>query len=343
MGRSAADTPTPPPKPAPRWRSARLWCAALAILLAASLVALNTSAGSEPADKEPQKEGEAKNHDGEHHEPSALEHVQDEVKVELFQSFGPPAVRLWPEKWKKSWFRLTKYKVFVLLAALIVLLVYVPVAKRVHSGEPPKGWWDNCFESVLTFLRDRVAKPTIGEEDADRYVPFLWTLFLFILVSNLLGLLPFGGSPTADISVTLALAICVFFAIHGAAIAKMGLGHYIGSFWPHLELPLVMKVVIAPLVFVLEVMGVLVRNLVLAVRLFANMFAGHTVMVTILLFIYFTYQAGVPAALQATVTFSSVVGVVLLSLLELFVAFLQAFIFVFLTSLFMGLALHPHH
>jgi F-type H+-transporting ATPase subunit a len=339
MGRSAADTPTPAPRPAPRSLLARQGgVAALGVLLAASLAAPWAHAGQgpvgEPAAGQFEVEGTKPE---EAQQPSALEHTLDSHELHL--PFGIH-LRLWPEAWDNPYFTFTRFKLYMLLAALIVLLVYVPVAKRVYTGETPRGWWDNMFESVLTFLRDRVVKPNIGEKDADKYVPFLWTLFLFILVSNLLGLIPFGGSPTASISVTLALAFCVFFAIHGAATAKMGFGHYIGSLWPHIDVPIVLKILIAPLVFCIEVMGVVVRNVVLAVRLFANMFAGHMVLATILLFIYTAANSG--PALWGTVTVGSVVGLVLLNLLELFVAFLQAFIFVFLTALFMGLALHPH-
>src|SRR5262249_5384245 len=159
--------------------------------------------------------------------------------------------------------------------------------------------------------------------DADRFVPFLWTLFLFILFNNLLGMLPFAGSPTASIYVTGALALCVFFAIHGSATAKMGFWHYLKSYWPQIEVPFMMGIVLKPLIFVLELNGALVRNLVLAVRLFANMFAGHMVLATLLTFI--ALAGGVSFALWSTITVSSVLGMVALSLLEIFVAFLQAY------------------
>jgi F-type H+-transporting ATPase subunit a len=228
-----------------------------------------------------------------------------------------------------------------LVAVGLIILFYNPLTYSMRQGGVPRGWVANAFESVLTFLRDNVARPNLGSHDADKFVPFLWTLFLFILFNNLLGLCPFGASATASIYVTLGLAICVFFAIHGSGIAKMGFGHYVASMWPHIDLPFPLGYVVKPLIFVLEWFGVLVRNVVLAIRLFANMFAGHTVLATILIFIYTASSAGM--ALWATVTVSSVVGMVLLNLLELFVAFLQAFIFVFLTSLFMGMAMHPQH
>ncbi len=303
-----------------------------------------------------------------------FEHVLGSDKINLFESFGPHEIHL-P-------LGLHKFVLLELLAAGLVLLFYLPLAYRAGSGLPPRGAFGNAFEVLLTFVRNDIAKPTMGE-DADKFVPFLWTLFLFILFNNLLGMFPFLGSATASIYVTFALALIVFFAIHGSAIVKMsrqspghGHGHgdghgehahgahddhqhgaeaaanpaaalglgfknYMHSMWPQLDLPFPFGPIIKPLVFVLEIIGVLVRNLVLAIRLFANMFAGHMVLATILLFIVMTKDAG--ALIWGTVTVSSVVGIVALSLLELFVAFLQAFIFTFLASLFMGMALNPQH
>jgi F-type H+-transporting ATPase subunit a len=280
---------------------------------------------------------EHKGHETEHHEPNALEHVIDDVKLTFFHAFPP-------QEWhlpKIFGFQITKYMLLEVIAGGLILLIYIPLAKRAQSGTPPKGWWDNCFEVLLTFVRNEMAKPNFGEHHADKYVPFLWTLFLFILFNNLLGMFPFAGSATASINVTVALAIIVFFAIHGSAIAKMGFGHYIGSMWPHIDVPFPLGYIIKPFIFVLEWFGVLVRNLVLAIRLFANMFAGHMVLATILIFIYAASKAH--PALWATVTVSSVLGILALSLLEIFVAFLQAYIFTFLASLFMGMALHPAH
>jgi F-type H+-transporting ATPase subunit a len=211
----------------------------------------------------------------------------------------------------------------------------------VQRGGVPRGPAANFFEVLLTFIRDQVAKPGIGEHDADYYVPFLWTLFLFILFNNLLGMVPLGGSATSSIYVTAGLALCVFGCMHGAGIAKMGFKNYVLSLWPHFDVPFPLGLVIKPLIFVIEWVGVLVRNVVLAVRLFANMFAGHMVLATILIFIWMARNAG--AFLWGGITVSSVGAIVALSLLELFVAFLQAYIFTFLTSLFMGMALHPEH
>jgi F-type H+-transporting ATPase subunit a len=269
---------------------------------------------------------------------------------------------------------------FILLetgVAIVLLLIFVPLSRRLATGEPARGGWDNAFEAVLIFLRDDVARPNIGGHDADRFVPFLWTLFFFILFNNLFGLLPWMGSPTANLYVTGALAVVAFVMMHGAAMVKMGAGHYFASLWPHVEVvpnpwrgpggghghdgpadaapaapPTTAQVltwvaglsfglVLSLMIFVIELLGTVIKSGVLAVRLFANMFAGHTVLAMILSFIIMAGNAA--PLLWGGITVASVLGVVALSLLELFVAFLQSYIFVFLTALFMGMALHPSH
>lgn len=236
----------------------------------------------------------------------------------------------------------SKFMILEVVAALLVYLIYSRVARMAQQSAAPKGAFWNAFESLLTFIRDKVAKPNIGEHDADRFVPFLWTLFLFILFCNLLGMIPFLGSPTASISVTGALALCVFVMIHGAAMIKMhGPIGYVKSYIPHIEVPFGMGYLLIPMIVVIEILGQFIKAFVLAVRLFANMFAGHTVLAVILLFIVMAKDAA--WYISMPITLGSVAGVTLLSLLELFVAFLQAFIFTFLTALFLGSTLHPAH
>jgi len=261
---------------------------------------------------------------------SPLNHVMDTNVIHFFEGM---AIHLpWP---------LTKYMLLTVLAAVLVYIVYVPLAMHVQKGDPPRGKWWNAFESMLTFLRDEVARPCIGH-GADEHLPFLWSVFLFILFCNLLGMIPFMGSPTASISVTLGLAIVTFFYIHGYASKKMGGWHYLKTYVPHLDVPFApLRWFVVGLIFILEVFGNFIKAGVLAIRLFANMFAGHMVLAVILMFIVMARYSS--PALFWGVTFSSVLGVVALSLLELFVAFLQAYVFTFLTALFIGMALHPQH
>jgi F-type H+-transporting ATPase subunit a len=322
----------------------------LQLVIAAAVLLLAGTACS-AAESEDTAGHKAEGSAGEHKEKNPLEHVMDSFEIELFESFGPPAIHLPHTTVEIAGHQITlglsKFMVLELLAAFLIAAMYIPLAQRLKGGELPEGWRHNFREVLLTFIREEVAKPSIGH-DADKYVPFLWTLFLFILFNNLLGLLPFCGSATGNIYVTVGLAICVFFAIHGSGIQKMGFTHYVTSMWPDIDVPFGLGIVLKPLIFGLEWLGVLVRNVVLAVRLFANMFAGHVVLATILIFIYIAwglYQEN-PAlnwGLGVSVSVLSVLAQVALSLLELFVACLQAYIFTFLASIFMGMAMHPAH
>jgi F-type H+-transporting ATPase subunit a len=273
--------------------------------------------------------------------PGPFEHVMDSTEHwHFFESVG--RVKSWELPTLFGSHKITKFMILELVAAIVILIIYVPLARQLQSGEPARGLWQNTFEWPLTFIRDEVARPNLGEHDADRYLPFLWTMALFILVCNLLGMIPFAGSPTASIYVTGALALCSFIAIQIAAVAKLGLFPYLKSLWPHLDIPIpVAGFIIKLLIFVIELVGTVIKSSVLAVRLFANMFAGHTVLAVIMLFV--VMAANATLGLWVSITVSSVLGVVALSLLELFVAFLQTYIFVFLTALFMGMALHPQH
>jgi F-type H+-transporting ATPase subunit a len=281
---------------------------------------------------------------------SPAEHVGDSHRIHLtdalFDGYGLeiplPELNLFGYH-----FQITKFMVLELIAAILAIVIFVPLCRKAAKGDLPKGPFWNAFESLLTFIRNDVARPNIGEHDADQYVPFLWTLFIYVLFMNLLGMFPFLGSPTASIWVTAGLAICSFIMFHAAPIAAHGFLPYLKSTWPHIELgdnivALVFGFVISLAIWLIEMFGTAIKSFVLAVRLFANMFAGHMVLASVMLFIVIAGHAG-NWWLWGAVTFASVAGVVGLSLLELFVAFLQAYVFVFLTALFMGMALHPEH
>lgn len=290
------------------------------------------------------------------HDP--LEHVMDEKgHWTIFTTLVDGGFRITLPHFGD--FVVSKFMILELIAAMLLLVIFIPLCRRAARGGVPTGPFWNAFESLLTFIREEVAKPTLGGHDdhhghghghgdkaefmrpEDKYVPFLWTLFLFILFCNLLGMFPFMGSPTASIYVTGALAVCSFVMMHGVAIAKMGPVSYLKSQWPVMDLPFGMGYLIKPMIFLIELMGTVIKSFVLAVRLFANMFAGHTVLAMILSFIVTAANAGY--FLWGSITVASVLGVTALSLLELFVAFLQAYVFTFLTALFMGMALHPSH
>ncbi len=233
---------------------------------------------------------------------------------------------------------LTKFMVLELVAAVLMVAIFVPLARRIATGERSRGRFWNMFEVMVLFIRDQVARPAIGRHDADRFLPFLWTLFFFILMLNLIGLVPWGGSATGAIGVTGTLAIITFVTVVGTGIAKFGPVRFWLGQVPHMEVPFVMGLFLRPMIFVIEVFGILIKHSILAVRLFANMFAGHLVLAVIVGFIAATAQT----LLWYGVMPASVLGAVALSLLELMVAFIQAYVFTFLAALFIGMAVHQH-
>ena len=237
---------------------------------------------------------------------------------------------------------MSKFMLLQLIVAGLILLIYLPIGRAARNGGAPKGLMWNTFEVLLTFVREKIAKTTIGEHEADRYVPFLWTIFLFVLFCNLLGMFPGLGSPTGSLSVTVVLALFAFICVHGSAIRKLGFAGYARSFVPHLgQLPYGLTVPVTVLVSAIEVLSTFIKGAVLAIRLFGNMFAGHMALASVLGFIAMSKYAG--WYLSGPITVGSILIIFGVSLLELFVALLQAYVFTFLTSLFLGLALHPHH
>lgn len=181
-------------------------------------------------------------------------------------------------------------------------------------------------------------RPAIGGHGADRFLPYLWTVFLFILFNNLLGMFPGGASATGNINVTFILAIMTLVVVVAAGMKESGAVGFWLALVPHLDVPKLLKPPLWLLMFFIEVVGLLIRHVVLAVRLFANMFAGHVVLSVIL---GFTLMAWSSMAFFLVMPVS-VGGALCLSLLELFVAFLQAYVFTFLSALFIGSAVHPH-
>lgn len=237
-------------------------------------------------------------------------------------------------------FQLTKYMVLELVAGGLMLAIFLTVAKRLRAGGAPKGLFANSFEVILVFIRDEIARPAIGQHDADRYLPYLWNAFFFILFCNLLGVVPGGGSPTGALTVTAAMACMTFCVVVASGTGKLGFFGFLKSLVPHMELPKAIAVILVPVIFVIELLGLLIRHTVLAVRLLATMFGGHLVLAVILGFIILSAKLMIFAWLGVAV--ASVFGSAAMTLLELFVAFLQAYIFTFLSALFIGMAVHPH-
>jgi F-type H+-transporting ATPase subunit a len=237
-------------------------------------------------------------------------------------------------------FTLTKFMVLEVMIALIIAVLCLALAARIKGGSRPKGSLWNLLEVFLLYIRDNIARPCIGDHDADRFLPFLWTLFLFVLGCNLMGMIPWMGSPTGALATTAALAFTTFLVVIGSGMKQLGVVEFWKAQVPHMDLPKPIAVFLIPLIFVIEILGLLIKHCVLAIRLLANMMAGHVVLAVILAFIAASASAG--AAIWGGVTAASVLGATALSLLELFVAFLQAYIFTFLSALFIGAAVHPH-
>ncbi|MFM7108558.1 MAG: F0F1 ATP synthase subunit A [Planctomycetaceae bacterium] len=262
----------------------------------------------------------------------------------------------------KSGFGISKYMILELVVAAAMVLLFTRLAARLRSGAPPKGRLTNLLEAMVLFVRDQIARPAIDSHDhhddghggdhghaaahahpaheGDRFVPLLLTLFFFILGCNLLGMVPWAGSPTASFSVTLALAGVTLLTVVVAGMQKFGFFGFFINQVPSMDLPLPLAIIIKPFIFAIEMFGLLIKHGVLAIRLLANMVAGHLVLLGIMGMISAaaTYSLG----LWATVTGISVVSCTLFSVLELFVAFLQAYIFTFLSALFIGAAVHQH-
>jgi F-type H+-transporting ATPase subunit a len=265
-------------------------------------------------------------------DPAKLaEHVQDANAFEL--PFGKtielPAI---------YGHQITKFMFLELVAAILIVLIFVPLARKLANGNPPKGRFWNMFEAMILFIRNQVVRPAIGRHDANRFLPLILSLFFFILFCNLLGLIPSLGSPTASINVTAPLAVVVFATGVVSGMKKYGILRFWLGLCPPMELPLLLKILLVPMILVLEIVGLLIKHCILAVRLLANMFGGHLVLAMILGFI----PAMAGSLLWYGVTPLAVFGGTAISMLELFVAFLQAYIFAFLAALFIGMNVHQH-
>jgi F-type H+-transporting ATPase subunit a len=173
---------------------------------------------------------------------------------------------------------------------------------------------------------------------ADQYLPYIWSVFFFVLFCNLLGAVPWLGSPTGNIWVTGVLAVFTLCMVIRAGTEASGFVGFWLSLIPTMDLPPALAILLKPLMWLIEFIGLVIKHGVLAVRLFANIMAGHTVIAVILGFIA---QAGA-SKLVYLVAPASILGQVGIGLLELFVAFLQSYVFAYLSTLFIAAAKHPH-
>ena len=266
--------------------------------------------------------------------------------------------------------------VSLVVGAVVIFAVLLLAAKQIETGPASmgtdryvtKGRLAQLIEVIVQGLRDGVIEPLLGKETTARFLPFLLTVFFFILTLNLFGMIPFmdiqeliftlagtshdnvkaghtavffGGTATASIAVTAGLATLSFFAILYQGFRDLGPKGFFEHMAGGKELlygPLMLKLVV-PIMLVVEILGLFIKPAALAIRLFANMVAGHTLMATLLGFGAMALTAK-GWGMAAPITVVSVVAATLISVMELFVAFLQAFVFMFLTAVFIGMMSH---
>jgi F-type H+-transporting ATPase subunit a len=241
---------------------------------------------------------------------------------------------------KESGFAISKFMVIEVILALILWAVFAWLGRQTEEGERPRGRLWNLLEVFVVYIRDQIARPAIGAHDADRFVPLLLTIFFFIAGCNLFGMLPWMGAPTGSWGVTFALACVTFGTVVVCGMQKFGVVGFFLNQIPSMELPLVLAIVLKPMILAIEILGLLIKHLVLSVRLLANMVAGHIVLLSIMMMAFSV--EGAMSDYWLVVAPISLVGSVLVSCLELFVAFLQAYVFTFLSALFIGAAIHHH-
>jgi len=225
-------------------------------------------------------------------------------------------------------FSITKNVVALWIAILLLLVIFISIAgtynKRINTA--PKGL-QSFLEPIIVFVRDDIARPNIGYK-YQRYMPFLLTVFFFILINNLVGLVPFfpgGSNVTGNIAVTFVLAIITMIVVN-----VNGNKYY----WKHIfapDVPILLYIIMIPI----EIIGIISRPFALMIRLFANITAGHIIVLSLISLIFVFKSIAVAPV--------SVAFVVFMDVLELLVAFLQAFIFTLLTALFIGTATEEHH
>ncbi len=231
---------------------------------------------------------------------------------------------------------ITLHVLMLMIGAMLTFLVLRAGAKR--DGLLPASKFGHAVEAVVLFLRDGVARPNLGQKDGDKWMPFLGTLFFFILILNLVGLVPLFAGATANISVTAALALMIFLTFNITGMKHNGVLHYIGNLVPK-GIPLPILVILAPI----EVISLFIRAFSLTLRLFANMAAGH-IMIMVLVGLISVFSTMLPAtATLAVVAPVTIAFTVFILVIKVGVCFLQAYVFTLLSSLYIGGAVHQEH
>ena len=236
-------------------------------------------------------------------------------------------------------FSITKTTMGVFISIILLCFIFISVAKsyKKRKGEAPKGL-QSLMEPVIIFIRDDIAKSSIGEKKYKKYMPFLLTVFFFIFFNNLLGLIPIfpgGANVTGNISVTLVLAVFTF-------VITTFSGNK--NYWKHIfnapGVPWWLKIPI-PLMPIIEIVGVFTKPFVLMIRLFANISAGHIVTLGFISIIFIF--GNISPGLGYGVSFVSIIFAIFITFLEFLVALIQAYVFTLLSALYLGMATEEHH
>jgi F-type H+-transporting ATPase subunit a len=219
-------------------------------------------------------------------------------------------------------------KVLMMLIASALLVIFLTIAAKSNSkNKTPKGF-GNFIEMIMVFLRDDVIMPAVGH-GGEKHLPFFFTMFFFILTSNLIGLVPFMSTPTGSISITAGLAAITFIMTQILGIKNNGFLKYFKNL-----VPPGIPVFVLPIMIVVEFLGLLTKPFALCIRLFANMTAGHVVILALIGLIFSLGYGATPV---------SIAFALFIYLLEILVALLQAYIFTMLSALFIGMAVHQEH
>ena len=232
-------------------------------------------------------------------------------------------------------FSITRHLLFALLAGIILLALFIPMAGQYRRGvgrtEAPRGVKQNMLEVLVLYIRDEVARPNLGTK-ADKYLPYLLTVFFFILTANLLGLVPFGATATANISTTVTLALFTFVVTQFAGTK---------DYWMHIFNPPGIPWFVKPILVPIEILGLFIKPFALAIRLFANLTAGHLVILNLIGLIFAIRVLFGDVAGWGTAVPSFALTIFIYAL-ELLVAFIQAYVFTILSALFIGMATAEH-
>lgn len=226
----------------------------------------------------------------------------------------------------------SKHLLMILIVCFILIFIFPLI---INSKSKILFPFRSIIEIIVMFIKDEIVIANLGEKGY-KYLPYFSTLFFFILLMNLLGFIPFGSTATGNISVSIGLAFTTFILINYSAIKEKGVVHYLKSFVPS-DVPMWLYPVIIPI----EIIGLFTKTSALAIRLFANMIAGHIVILVFISFIFIFGSINIYLGVFLTAPISMVL-VLFISILELFVAFLQSYIFTFLTAIFVSQAVNSH-